>query len=392
MVLAAGGDGTHHTFEAQRIQLGLCEVEVFVTPTRLLTGHDLAFAEALLRSAHAFNCEHRRLQAAHIKHLAHFLFRAGALTFGVNFFQHFLDNRRPWFGTVLHHDGAIAFGTVGNVLHIRLGTGPPHAVHLVARVAGGLRFFQGGGVHHAPAPVEHIVWLVLADLQPGGFLLHARVGDRQQGQGEAVHLGALFQHRNRLFAKRAVVIDQGDFLALELVVAAFLFGDVLYQSVCCHPIGARQGEIPLEDAAIGRFAATIAGGDQGDLVSRDFFSQRESDAGRQGLEHGSTAIFTFETLIALHPPVRGIARFTFLSQSFYAVDTAACIDELHVIGHAIGKRHAVGRVRTGAVHQQGEKLLFGLRKSRRANGHQRGGQGNMTQFHRYLQKLKHEVP
>jgi hypothetical protein len=54
---------------------------------------------------------------------------------------------------------------------------------------------------------------------------------RQQQGLEPVHLRAPLQERDRLFAIRRVVIDEGDVLALELIEPAFLFGDVLKQDV-----------------------------------------------------------------------------------------------------------------------------------------------------------------
>ena len=144
----------------------------------------------------------------------------------------------------------IALGTLAHVAHVRLCTGPPHAIQFLAREAGGLRFFQGGGVHHAPAPQQHIVRTRLAHLQPGGFLLDAGRGHGQQLQVETVHLGAFLQQRNWLFAERAVVVDQRNFLALELVHAAGALADVLDQDVGGGPVTAHQREVPLEGHAV----------------------------------------------------------------------------------------------------------------------------------------------
>ena len=53
-----------------------------------------------------------------------------------------------------------------------------------------------------------------------------------------LQLGALLQHRDRLLAVRAVVIDEADLLALQLVDAAVLLGDVLDGDVGRGPVGA----------------------------------------------------------------------------------------------------------------------------------------------------------
>ncbi|MDT4854501.1 hypothetical protein FQZ97_888060 [compost metagenome] len=142
-------------------------------------------------------------------------------------------------------------------------------------------------------------------------MFHARVGHGQQAQREAVHGRTFLQQGDGFLAVGAVVIDQCNLLALELVVAAFLLGDVLDQHVGRHPVGAGDREVPLEHAAVGRLAAAIAGGDQGDLVVGGFFGQREGDAGGQRLEHRGAAVLAFQALVALHAAVGGVAGFAF---------------------------------------------------------------------------------
>ena len=339
-----------------------------------------------MRSAHTFDGKHGGTQTTHVQHLTHLGFGSRALAFVVHLGQHFFDHRCIGLSTVLQRQGVVAFGAIAHVFHIGLGTGPPHAVHLVARKARGHGLFEGGGVHHAPTPVEHIVGAVLADLQPGGFLLHAGVGHGQQGQHEAMHGSALLQQRNGLFAIRAVVINQGDFFALEFVKATFFGRQVLDQNVSRAPVGAGQREVPLEHLAVGRFTAAIARGDQGNLVARGFFGQRKRDASGQRLEHGGTAIFAFEALVALDATVGGIAGFALFKRHLHAVDATAGIDQLEVVGIAIGKGHAIGCISASAIHQQGEKLIFGLGQSRcgHAGDHSRHGhagrEGEFTQF------------
>ena len=115
----------------------------------------------------------------------------------------------------------------------------------------------------------------MAHLQPGRFLLDARMRHRQLDQLEAVSFCVLLEHRNRLFAKRRIVINERDFLAFQ---TAF-FRHVLHQNIGRTPIGAEQREAPLEDAAIGRFAATVAGGEHRNLVGKRLFRQRKRNAG-----------------------------------------------------------------------------------------------------------------
>ena len=91
---AARRDRAHHTLEAQRVELGLREVQVLVAPAGLFAGHDLALAEALLRGTHAFHGEHGAHGAAHVQHAADFFLRTRALALGVDLLEDLLDHRR----------------------------------------------------------------------------------------------------------------------------------------------------------------------------------------------------------------------------------------------------------------------------------------------------------
>ncbi len=123
-------------------------------------------------------------------------------------------------------------------------------------------------------------------------MLDAGCRDRQQLQLKTQLTGALLQERNRLFAIRAVMVDQGNFFAFELVHAAFFFANLLHQHVSGQPIRASQWEVPFENGTVLAFTAAIACGDERYLVARGFFSQCKSGTGRQGLEHRGAAIFT----------------------------------------------------------------------------------------------------
>jgi hypothetical protein len=176
---------------------------------------------------------------------------------------------------------------------------------------------------------------------------------------EAVHLGALLQQGDRLLAVGAVVIDQGDLLALELVETAFLLGDVLHQYVGAHPVGADQREVPAEHGAVLRLAAAVAGGDHGDLVDRGLFGQGEGDAGGQRLHRGGAAMLALQALVALDAAVGGVAGFAFFPDHLDAIDAAAGIGQLQVVNEAVGPGRAVGRIGAGAIGQHREELLFG---------------------------------
>jgi hypothetical protein len=162
--------------------------------------------------------------------------------------------------------------------------------------------------------------------------------------------------------KAAVVVDHGDLLALELVPAALLLGDVLQHGVASDPVVAHQREVPLEHVAVGRVAAAVAGSDQRDLVGRHLLGEGEGDAGGQRLEYGGTTVLALQALVALHAAVGGVGGFALLDQGHHAVDAAAGIDQLHVVVVAVGPGRGVGRHRAGAAGQHREELHLGLRE------------------------------
>jgi hypothetical protein len=201
VVGAAGGDRAHHALEAQAVELGLRQVQVLVAPAGLLAGHDLALADTSPGRRDAFGGQHRAHHTAHVEHAAHFFLRPGALALGVHLVEDVLDDLRLGLGAVLHHHRAVALGGFADVLQIRLGTRPPGAEHLLARVTGGHGLLDRGGGHHAPGLHDDVVRALLTHLQPDGLLLDAGSRHRQQLQVEAMHLRALLHDRQQLLAE-----------------------------------------------------------------------------------------------------------------------------------------------------------------------------------------------
>ena len=198
---------------------------------------------------------------------------------------------------------------------------------------------------------------------------------------EAVHLGAGFQQRDRLLAVGAVVIDEADLLALELVEAAEFLGDMLDGDVGGGPVGADRREVPGEDRAVAAFRAAIAHRQQRDLVARRLLGQRERDAGRERAEIGGAGRpLPLEALVALHALVGGVAGLALLHRQLDAVDAAiALVEHVEVVGRAVGERNAVGRIGAGAIDEQGKELLVLARQRegearRQADGG--GGEAN----------------
>ena len=204
-----------------------------------------------------------------------------------------------------------------------------------------------------------------------------------------MHLRALLQQRDRLLAVGRVVIDERDLLALELVEAALLLGDVLQDDIGRRPVGAEQREVPLEHRAVARFGTAVAHRDDRDLVGRGLLGERERDAGRERDDVGGAGRpLALEPLVAFDAAVGGVAGFAFLVHDLDAVDAAvALVDQRVVIGDAVGERDAVRRIGAGPIDQMRDELL--VLRQRRA-GHQgpadcgRQCHPNMINLHCFL--------
>src|SRR5262245_6295920 len=122
------------------------------------------------------------------------------------------------------------------------------------------------------------------------------------------------------------MIDERDLLALEFVETAFLLGDVLQENVGGGPVGAEQGEVPLEYRTVAGFRAAIAHGDDRDLVGRRLLGERERNAGRQRNDVGGAGRpLTLQPLVALHAAVGGITGVAFLEDDLDTVDAAVAL-------------------------------------------------------------------
>src|SRR5712692_300300 len=384
MVLARYFDGLQHAFEAELLDAIGGDVEVLEAQAHLLAGQRL-LAEFFLGRADRLDSEHGVDQPADVENLSGLLPLRRALSLVVDVLLQILVQLELT-GRVLQRDRVVALGAVLGRPHVGLRARPPNAVHLLARIADCHRLLDGGRVHHAPAPQQDVVGTVLPYLQPGRLLLHAGMGHRQEHGFKAVLLRTLLQQRDRLLAVGRVVINERDLLALELVEAAFLLGDVLKDDVGGGPIGAEQREVPLEHRTIARLGAAVPHGDDRYLVGGGLLGEREGHARRQR-DHvgGARGAVLLEALVALDAAVRRIAELAFLGRDLDAVDAAvARIHQLVVVGNAVGERHAVGRVGAGPIDQRRDELLvLGERRrgDHRAAKHRREREPDMFFVH-----------
>ena len=118
--------------------------------------------------------EHRADQRRACTAPADLLLRAGALALGMHLRQHVLGDLGVRLGAVLQRQRVVALGAVADVLARRARRRPTR--RRTSSRAGSrwpAASLMRGRVHHAPAPQEHVVGPVLADLQPGRLLLDA---------------------------------------------------------------------------------------------------------------------------------------------------------------------------------------------------------------------------
>ena len=111
------------------------------------------------------------------------------------------------------------------------------------------------------------------------------------------------------------MIDEGDLLALQLVVAAFLHRNVVHQRIRLRPIGAQDREHPGEHAAVSGVGTAIAHRDDRDLVGRCTLDQRVGDAGGERTERRRAGrALVLQALVAFDAAVRGIAGLALLGE------------------------------------------------------------------------------
>jgi hypothetical protein len=107
------------------------------------------------------------------------------------------------------------------------------------------------------------------------------------------------------------------------------------------------GAAGKEDRAVARIRPAVTHRDDRNLVDGRLLRQRKRDAGRERDRVGrASGPFAFQALIAFHSAVGGVAGVAFLEHDLDAVDTAiALVDELVVVGDAVGDWDTIGRRR-----------------------------------------------
>src|SRR5262245_11088066 len=231
---------------------------------------------------------------------------------------------------------------------------------MIHRIVDGYGFLNGYLVHNAPAPQQDPVGLTAPDLQPGGLLLLPRMVDGQRDQLEAVLLGENFQRRNGFLAIRAIVIYQGDLLALQLVYTPLLLADILHKGRHLTPISRGKVKGPFEHPAIGRSRAAIS-----HRMNRDFIDWRLGNEliGNPGAvridQRGARWPLVFQLFVTFNAKLGIVLRLTLFPRDLDAVDTTVTrVEQLEIVDIAVGNRDAIRGIGSRTVHEQGNKELI----------------------------------
>jgi hypothetical protein len=249
--------------------------------------------------------------------------------------------------------------------HVILRAGPPDADEVLHREADVRGFLDRDLVHHAPAPHQHVVGPITADLQPLRLLLLTGMVDRQQAQLVAVLLRQLFQRADRLLAVGRVVIDQRDRLARQ--IAAVDVQQVLHRDRGAIPVVGRVVEHPLEDLAVLGRGPAIAHRVDRDAVGRGLGDQLVGDPGRERLV--DQAALALGRLVALDALLGVVAGLAFEKPRRDAPDPAVTlVHQRQVVGVAVGEGNPVRGVGAGPVAQRREHEL----RHRGRRGHYAG--------------------
>src|SRR5919197_147450 len=166
MVQARYLERRHEADGAELLQALVVDVEMLDAPAHLLAGDRLALAELLLGDADRLYRDDAGDDAARVVDRAEArLVLELALALVIDVFLDVLHDRE--FGAWrVEAGGDVALCRRARGQHVFLGTGPPHADDVIARVADLRSRFERRGVHYAPAPEDHVVGLGLPGLQP----------------------------------------------------------------------------------------------------------------------------------------------------------------------------------------------------------------------------------
>ena len=373
MVVAAGLHGWEHAQRADGLLARVVDVQVFQAPAHLLARDRLALAEFFLRHADRFHPQDAGCHAAHVvdgadARLVGQVALAGRVEFLADVVQHGVVARR------IERHRRVALGRVARWNRVFLGAGPPDAQHFVAREAVALRRLDGNGVHHAPAPQDHVVRLGLADLQPLRLLFAAWRRDGNFDQFKAVLFRQRFEHGQRLLAEGRIVVQVHDLFAFQLVHATILVAQVFDHGGGLAPVAGDQWIDVGEDLAVGGVRAAVADHRHGDLVLRHAVQNAVGDAGGEGFDQGGAALLGFQALIAFDAARRVVFGFAFFPADLDAIHAAGLVDQVEVVDGAAVETGAAGRVGTHAVGRQGDVLLLVLGLD--AAGHGECGTGD----------------
>ena len=237
---------------------------------------------------------------------------------------------------------------------------------MVHREADRRRLADRHRVHHPPAPHQHVVRPLAADLQPLRLLLLPGAVDRDRREGEPVLLRQLLERPDRLLAVGGVVVEERDLLPLQ--AAAVLVEQVLHDDRGRVPVGPGIVEHPLEGRAVRRARPPVAHGVQRDPVLGHLGDDLVGDPGRQRLQH--QRVGAAHLLVALDAAGGVIGGLALRHRRLHPADPAvALVQQREIVGIAVGERRAARGIGPGPVAQRRKVQL-----RQRRPGRERAGQ------------------
>src|SRR5271166_6393609 len=367
------------TIEADRLEAGGVDVEIFEAPAHVLAGHDL-LAGDLLRLGDGFGDQHRIVDAAIVEHLAELVLRRLALA---RVDDLLLDVRqggevRPRAVPVEHLEALGAVAGRGGVRVVR----PPDRDELVHRKFRLDRFLDRGRVHGAPAVEDKDVGFVATDIEPlGRLVLHIRRRHRIELEVEADLLGERLEHRDRLAAVAGVEVEIADRLALQRIdrAAAGVFED-LGKAV---PIGGGRVEDPGKDIAFGGRREAVGHRKDRNLVDLGLRDQRQRDAGRPWID--DHRVLRLHRIVALEALLGVVAGLALVDDELDAADASvALVEHRQVVMHTVGDRRARSRKGAGAVGEERHvDRVFGDGRDRQREAQGQRADRALEQGHRF---------
>ncbi len=202
---------------------------------------------------------------------------------------------------------------------------------------------------------DEVRLVAAGDVEHLGAHFQARGGHGEGAQLEAFGLGQILEDRHRLLARRVVVEEIGDLLALQ--PAHLLLGE-LHRGARLRPVAGRDREGVGEALAVGGRRGAEAGRGAEDLVLLELLVERRGL--RRAVEAFQHGAFLLEALMRFHGGRHLVLVVDLDDLDLEAFDAALAVDQGDIVLIAGAQHRADRRGRTGAVALKAEHQLLRL--------------------------------